>query len=99
LVTCFPDGKKKFSAPFDSGWVGASEDMVSVFLWMGAGGAFLGAICLPFANEVVCWKNIVNKLCQVNSAMKVTVDGAFVCSPVDVGHGGVGPVVPLLNVL
>ena len=82
-----------------SGWVGASKDMVSIFSWMGTGWAFLSAVFFPSADVVICRENVVNELRQVDAAMKVSMNGFFMGSPVDVLHDGVRPVVSLLDIV
>jgi hypothetical protein len=66
---------------------------------MGAGWAFLGAVFFPSTDVVICRENVVDELRQVDSAMKVSMNGFFMGSPVDVLHGGVRPFVSLLDIL
>jgi uncharacterized membrane protein YjfL (UPF0719 family) len=66
---------------------------------MGAGRAFLGAIFFPCANVVICWEDVVDELRQVNTAVKVSMNGFFMNGPVDVMHDSVRPFVSLLDIL
>jgi hypothetical protein len=62
--------------------------MVSIFGWMGTGWAFLSAVFFPSADVIIGRENVMNKLHQVNAAMKVSIDGFSMGGPVNVLRDG-----------
>jgi hypothetical protein len=99
LVAYLSKGNQKLPTPLLTSVVWTAKDVVSIFLTMWAGGAFVLAVLFPPADDVVGGYYVMNQFGERDTLVDVAAYSEFVGSPVDGLEDGRGPAVALLDVL